>query len=86
MTTVFAGGNYSENICWTYFFTDMRGGYWLLRIFGISMGILNNVSYVLIKVMANKVGFKNNVVRDRFIFVFTFVISFMNSGLFATEN
>jgi len=58
----------------------------MLRIFGIVIGILNNISYTIIKIMANKVGFKNNVVRDRFILVCTFVISFANAGLFATQN
>lgn len=58
----------------------------MLRIFGVAIGLLNNISYILIKVMANKIGFKNDVVRDRYIFIATFLISFLNSGLFFTES
>jgi hypothetical protein len=53
---------------------------------GIIIGLLNNISYFLIRFIAGKIGFRNTAVRDRFIFLTTFMISYANSGLFVSQD
>lgn len=79
--TLFKG---SDNLCWSYFM-HFGGGRWTIRLMGIVVGILNNLSYFLTKGLCFFVGFREKERRDRFIFLVTFFICYLNAGMFATE-
>jgi hypothetical protein len=75
----------SSDICWDYF-TIFGGGTIAPRVLGMIIGILNNISFFVVKASSNAIGFRNIVVKQRFIFLSTFFISYINAGLFATES
>jgi len=73
-------------VCWDYYFKYIGGGNIGFKLMGISIGLLNNISYFLIKFVAGKIGFRNTAVRNRFIFLASFIICYANSGLFVSED
>jgi hypothetical protein len=71
----------SNSICGDYYFKWLGGGATLISIFGIVIGLINTVSYFIIKLAANIIGFRTVHVKSRFIMVTAFIITFLNSSI-----
>jgi hypothetical protein len=76
----------SEGICWAFYFKYLAGGYLPVRLLGILVGLLNNITFAVTKKLAYYIKFRSSELRDRFIFVATTFLSYVNSALFATAS
>jgi hypothetical protein len=76
----------SEEICWTFYFRFFAGGLLPVRMLGILVGLLNNITFAVTKALAYYIKFRSSELRDRFIFVVTTFLSYINSALFATAS
>lgn len=83
IVTLFQG---TSSQCWQYFIDYLGGGAIYVKIMGVAIGIINNISFFTIRALATRIKFRSIVVRDRFIFVTLFLISYANSALFATDK
>lgn len=77
---------WNDEICWTFYFKYLAGGALPVRLLGILVGILNNVTFAVTKKLAYYIKFRSSELRDRFIFVITTFFSYVNSALYATAS
>jgi hypothetical protein len=71
-------------ICSDYMFKYFGGGNYAIKPFGIVLGTFNNIGAAIVIALADKVGFHSTHTKSQFIFVFTFISSYINSSLFVT--
>ena len=72
--------------CNTYYFKWLGGHGVLVKILGIVIGVVNNITLAVVKATAYRMGFKNSSNRAIFVMIFTFAISYLTLSLITTYH
>lgn len=73
----------SDN-CNFFYFKWLGGHGVLVKLFGIIIGLMNNLTFFIVKFIGAKLRFKRSTHRSAFVMLATFMLSYMNSSLIAT--